>query len=83
MTAAPDPGYLAHFQARVIQDALAAALAATWERRAAAFDAARPRPGDFTGLATPEDLAAQDQRLAAIASACRARAAVAWMGDPP
>ena len=44
--------------------------------RAAILDAIRPRPGDFTGRATPEEIAEQDRRLAEAAQACRNRAAV-------
>ncbi len=66
--------YVAHFRARVVQDALIEASAAQWRVRATVFHAARPRPGDFTGRATPEQLAAIDTRLAAIALACRNRA---------
>lgn len=61
---------------RVIQDALSEASADYWERRAARFEAARRREGDFAGQATPEQLAERDQRCAATAAACRARAHV-------
>lgn len=67
---------VAHFRARVLQDALTEGTAAYWERRAAQWDAVRPRPGDFTGKATPEDLEALDRRAAATAAACRAKATV-------
>lgn len=49
---------------------------ATWERRARALEAARPRPGDFHGRATREDLRAAWDRLTEAARACRARAQV-------
>ena len=68
--------HLAHFQRRVIVDALLDAWGATWERRARALEAARPRPGDFHGRATREELREQWQRLTAAAQACRARAQV-------
>lgn len=62
---------------RLIQDALAEATASYWMRRAATFEAARPKPGDFHGFhATPETIDALDQRIAAKAAACRARAYV-------
>lgn len=61
---------------RPVQEALAAATAGYWLRRADQFDDARPRTSDFPGAATPEQLAEQDLRLAATAQACRARAAV-------
>lgn len=72
----PDPDYLERFRVRVLQDALAEAEAATWDRRAETFEAARPRPDDFTGLATPDELLAREARLTAVARACRARAAL-------
>ncbi len=64
----------AHFLHRVLQDAFADASAAQWLRRAEQLEAARPRPGDFTGRATPAELAERSRRLTAAAEACRARA---------
>lgn len=72
--------YVTHFRARVLQDAIAEAVAATWERRAATFEAARPRPGDFTGRKTAEQVREHDAELAAVALACRERAAVSLLG---
>lgn len=68
--------YAEHFTARCIQDAINAGLATTWERRRAAFLAARPRPGDFCGAAHRDELRARWHELTRIADACRARAAV-------
>jgi tellurite resistance protein len=59
---------------RVIQDALAEASASYWTARAAQFEAARPRRGDYRGTATREQLVERDERCQAIAAACRARA---------
>ena len=58
-------------QLRAIQDVLQMASAATWERRAEASEFARPRPGDFNGGATEQELALRDARLAREAEACR------------
>jgi hypothetical protein len=66
--------HVEHFQNRVIQDAIADATSAYWMRRAEAFEAARPRPGDWAGRATEADLRAADERCAGIAEACRLRA---------
>jgi len=66
-----------HFRLRVLQDALSEATRCGWLRRAAAFEKARPKVGEYTGRATPGELAGQDAELAAIATACRNRAAVA------
>lgn len=73
--------YMQHFRARVLQDALTEALAEHHLRRAMQLDAARPRPGDYTGAATPEQLAAQDERLSAAAAACRHRATLGLDAD--
>lgn len=70
-----------HFRHRVMQDALQEATAAYWRRRAAAFEAAMPRPGDFTGRATAQQLEAQRMRLASMVLACRQRAAFMLGGE--
>lgn len=57
MTQQPEPRpatqlarHLAHFQWRVLQDALTEATASYWEHRAQTLDeAARPRRGDYQG----------------------------------
>ena len=71
--------HVAHFRARVIQDALAEATAAYWVRRAQTFEDARSRAGDYAGEATPERIAARDAELTGIARACRARATLAHL----
>lgn len=75
------PEYIEHFRKRVLQDALATATSAYWLRRRDAFEAALPRPGDFTGRATAAELEAQRERVAAVALACAERARVAIGGD--
>jgi hypothetical protein len=68
---------LTQLQRRCLQDAVNEALAATHERRAAAFLAARPDPArDFMGRLDPSRARAKWHELTAIADACRARAAV-------
>jgi hypothetical protein len=81
MTAVLPSGYHASFRRRVIQDAYAEASAAQWRRRAATFEWARPRRGDYPGHASRADLAARDRRLAAIAEACRNRAQLALIPE--
>lgn len=76
------PSRLAHFNARVLADALAEATSAFWERRAAAFMEAAPRPGDYPGRATPAALAAASQRCLETAQACRGRASLEGPGLP-
>lgn len=61
---------------RAVQEAVTDALAETWQRRAAMFDWARPRPGDYPGRATREALAEADTRCRLAALACRQRAAL-------
>ena len=59
---------------RSVQDAIAYALPETHLRRAALFEAARPRPGDYPGRSTPAELAEGDARRAMLAANCRAHA---------
>ena len=59
---------------RVVQDALNDALACTWRRRAELLEWARPRPGEYVGQVTADELAARDRRLAAQAQAARNKA---------
>ncbi len=73
--------HVEHFRARILQDVLAEATTHYWLRRAAMFEAARPRPSDFLGRASATEYAARDKRLAATAQACRARAAVGLGAD--
>lgn len=61
---------------RLVEEALLSALPGSWERRAAEFEAARPRPSDFNGRASVAELAARDRRCAEAAQACRDRAAL-------
>jgi hypothetical protein len=68
-----------HARMRFLADALQEATAFYWQRRAETFEWAMPRPGDFTGRATPADLEARRQRLAAVAQACRERAQVSTL----
>ncbi|WP_377322847.1 hypothetical protein ACFJIY_25260 [Pimelobacter simplex] len=70
-----------HMVRRALQEAMAAGLAETWLRRARMFEWARPRPGDFMGRATREEIAARDARLARKAEVCRHRASIADPGE--
>ena len=70
-------------QHRVVAEAVLSGEAATWERRAAMLDWARPRVGDFHGGATREELRARYDRLTEQARACRARAALCVVGEEP
>ena len=64
------------FRARVLQDALTEATAQYWVDRAHQFQQATPRPGDFHGNATTEELRAAHRRCMATAQACLRRAAL-------
>ena len=59
---------------RAVQQAILHAEAAYWRRRAADFEWARPRPDDFNGQATPEELAEADRRCCATRDACLSKA---------
>ena len=72
-----DEAWEQQIRLRVAADVILQATGDYWRRRAAAFDSARPRPGDRPGRATSATLAARDTRLAATAQACRAAAAFA------
>lgn len=71
--------FIEHFRARALQGALAQATAAYWLRRAAQFEAAKPRLGEFHGQMTPPELSAKWQELDAIVRACRGRASIAHL----
>lgn len=68
--------HLDHFTYRLLRDAHNDATAVYWRRRAAMFEWARPRPGEFHGQATRAELDAADARCQAAAQACLARAGV-------
>ena len=73
--------YVDHFRARVLQDALTEALRSTWLRRADAFEAAMHKPGDFPGLCSVDQIAANNERLAQKAAACRNHASICVFDD--
>lgn len=73
--------HLEQFRLRFLQDALSHAHAPNWLRRADAFEAARPRNGDYLGGAGQDALDARDDRLAARARACRSHARLMLGGD--
>lgn len=74
--------HVVEFHQRVVQDAFSEATAAYWERRATAFEDAAPRPGDYPGMATPEELSVARERCLSVAAACRARASLEAPGQP-
>lgn len=73
--------YLANFQRRVIEDAINEATATYWHRRAATYEWARERPGDYLGRSTPEQRAARDADLVAHIERCHYLAGLALIGD--
>lgn len=68
-----------HFQERVVREALRDAESWQWLRKAAEWEAAAPKPGEYVGKATREDLSAAWQRCMDNARACRARAEVSLL----
>ena len=72
----PHDSYLAHFRARVIQDAIASVHAAQLRRRADQLLDARPREGDFHGRSTVEDRRRRWRELTEAATALRNKAAL-------
>ena len=73
--------YVDHFRARVLQDALTEALRSTWLRRAAAFENAMHKRGDFPGLCSVDQIEANNKRLAQKAEACRHHASICIFQD--
>lgn len=59
---------------RMLEDAITEAMPWHWIRRADDLENARPRPGDFNGLATAAELAARDDQLREQVAACREHA---------
>ncbi len=70
----------ARFAADFIKDLVSGAWADQWRKRAETFEAAAPRPGDFTGRASSKDLEDRRTGLRETALACRNRAAVIELG---
>lgn len=66
--------WISLFTRRVLADALCEASARYWERRAATFEDAAPRPGEFHGRASREELSAAWQRCHRDADRCRRHA---------
>lgn len=73
--------HLTTFERRILADVLRTATASYWNRRAAEFEAAKPRPDEFHGNATRDELSAAWRRCDDAARACRARAEVAPFDD--
>ena len=65
---------LSRYAVRMLEDAITEAMPWHWMRRAEDLDNARPRPGDYRGQATSEDLADRYARLTEQAAACREHA---------
>lgn len=65
---------LSRYAVRMLEDAITEAMPWHWIRRAEDLDHARPRPGDWHGQATREDLAERYARLTEQAEACREHA---------
>lgn len=65
---------VSQFAVRMFEDAIADALPCIWDKRAEDLENARPKPGDFHGQATREDLAERYARLTEQADACREHA---------
>ena len=72
----------ADFRARMLQECLSAALPGGWERRAALWEDARPRSGDFVGQATRDELIDRDERCRGKAEACRRHAQLLRDAEP-
>ena len=63
-----------HFRARILQDALTEATAQYWIHRAHQFQQAAPRPDDYGGHASDEQLTDALVRCLTTVAACRRHA---------
>lgn len=68
-----------HLLRRIAQQDHLEATPDYWHQRAAAFEGAKSRPGDYPGQRTPRDRADHDAICASRALACRRAAAVAGL----
>lgn len=73
----PAEQYLENFTRALLVDALLQAWPQYWERRARAFENARPTVGEHHGDRTVDELRAKWLELTEIAAACRARGTLA------
>lgn len=78
LLAATDVDGLLH---RVLQDALTEVSANQWDRRAAMYEWAAPRPEDYRGAADLAELDAQARRCDLGAARCRIHAHILRGGD--
>lgn len=62
---------LSRYAVRMLEDAITEAMPWHWTHRAEQLEDARPRPTDYRGQATREDLAERYARLTEQADACR------------
>ena len=65
---------------RAVQDAITGALAWQLRRRAEVFEAAAPRPEDFHGKASRDELAEAWRRCHGVALALRSKATLVELG---
>jgi hypothetical protein len=73
---------LEHFAGRVLQDALTEATAQYWIHRAYQFQQAAPRPGEFHGNTSVEQLRQRWRECMDTAQACRRHAQLIMDGIP-
>ena len=73
---------LDHFRARVLQDALTEATAQYWIHRAHQLRQAAPRPGEYHGQSTHDQLTEAWYRCEAAAMACLRHAELLRSGYP-
>jgi hypothetical protein len=71
-----------HLAARVLQDALTEAQADYWLRRAEQFEQAAPRPDDYQGNASQDQLTDTWVECVTTAIACRRHAELLRAGMP-
>jgi len=72
---------LENFARRLLTDCLNEATRTYWLKRAQDFENAKPRPGEYQGTSTREELRARWLWLDEIARACRARAEISPLDE--
>lgn len=75
------PSQIDPFTRGVLYDALVSGQKQYWLKRAADFEAAKPKLGEFYGSTGPEDLNSRWRLLDEVARACRARAEITISDD--
>lgn len=70
------------YRARFLQQLITEGTADYWDRRADEWRSIAPRPGDYPGRATPDQLAQQRTRCLEVATQCHRHAELIRSSNP-